>query len=115
MGGSTAMTLQSRAFFQANKTQYTDNKSTIYFMLGLCEETKSAQKWAELEYNMLANYQDIYDTEIAAHRAAMPTMPPTPAPALIQELMYNFFIKKFKSRWIPTNMGIHAINKIAKL
>jgi hypothetical protein len=43
------------AYFEANATPYTDNLSKIYFILGLCEESKAIQKWAEGEYSGRAN------------------------------------------------------------
>jgi hypothetical protein len=38
-------------YFKANVTTYVDNTSKIYFILGLCGESKAVQKWVEGKYS----------------------------------------------------------------
>jgi hypothetical protein len=65
-------------YFEANATTYADDASKIYLILGLCEDRKAVQKWAEGEYSCWANIraQDAakvaaHDTAIIAHNAAV--------------------------------------------
>src|SRR6266849_4313989 len=59
-----------QAYFQANKTLYVDDKSKIYFILGLCKKTPVVQKWAESKYTLLAHHQVHYDNVLATYAAA---------------------------------------------
>jgi hypothetical protein len=115
------------AYFEANSTIYADDASKIHLILGLCEDRKAVQKWAEGEYSARANIraQDAaktaaHDTAIIAHNAAVAASTATgpytgQAPIPSTKLSYTEFIGRFRTRWISSNNGMEAISKIAKI
>jgi hypothetical protein len=58
------------AYFEANATTYADDAPKIYPTLGLCEERKAVQKWAE-GYSGWANLRAQDTANLAAHDAAI--------------------------------------------
>jgi hypothetical protein len=115
------------AYFEANATTYADDASKIYLILGLCEERKAVQKWAEGEYSCRANLRAQDAVKLAAHNAAIiahndavaastATGPYTgQAPVPSTGLTYDNFIARFRTRWISSNNGMEVISKIARI
>jgi hypothetical protein len=115
------------AYFEANATIYVDDASKIYLILGLCEDRRAVQKWAEGEYSGQANLRAQDAAKMAAHNAAIiahnaavaattATGPYTgQAPTPSDWLTYDNFIVRFRTRWILSNNGMEAITKIARM
>jgi hypothetical protein len=102
------------AYSEANVANYRDDAPKIYSTLGLCEESKAVQKWAEGEYSGQANLRAQDATKMATHVAAV-TVATTSAPYTGQApdpsewLTYDNFLTRFKMRWISSNNGIVMI------